>query len=116
MRPPGLEQVTERGEARMNRMGEPETRYVAGRVGREIRLGGPTLTHERVALRVEDLDHAPQPLHEPGAGADLQHRGDEVQVVDEMSRPVATNARQRERHEVVPELGVEEHAEVLAAQ
>src|SRR5690242_18185019 len=59
MRPARLEQVAERGEARMNRMREPETRHVAGRIRREIRLGSPTLTHERVALRVEDLDHAP---------------------------------------------------------
>src|SRR5690348_9918510 len=100
----------------MNRMREPEARNVAGRVRRQIRLGGPALTYERLALRVEYLDHPPQPVHQSGARPDLQHRWDEVQVVDEMSGPVPTHSRERERDEVVTELGVEEDAEVLPAE
>ena len=116
MGPPRLEQVTQRREARVDGVRQPKAGDVPRGVGGDIRLRIAPLADERITLRLEDLDHPSQALHEAGAGTQFQHGGDEIEVVHEVSRAVPTHSREGERHDFFTQLGIEQQPQILAAQ
>ena len=94
-------------------MQQPEAGNFAGR---EVAARTTRIAAQGGALLVQDFDHLLQQLEQPGTGADLHHGRHESGVVGEVAGAVAHHAGHRDGHQVAGRLGIEEEAQVLAAQ
>ena len=109
----GDQQVTQRGQGGIHGMQQPEAgNFASGEIA--ARTAG--IAAEGGALLVQDLDHLLQQLEQPGTGADLHHGRHESGVVGEVAGAVAHHAGDRDGHQVAGRLGIEQQAQVLAAQ
>ena len=109
----GDQQVTERGQGGIDGMQQPEAGNFAGR---EIAARATRIAAQGGSLLVEDFHHLLQQLEEAGAGGDLHHGRHEAGVVGEVAGAVAHDTGQRDGHQVAGRFGIQEEAEVLAAQ
>ncbi len=109
----GDEQVAKGSQGGIDGVEQPEggnlTRREVAREAARVATEGGTLV-------VQNLNHLLQQLEQPGAGADLDHGRHESGVVGEVAGAVAHHAGDRDGHQVVGGLGIEEQAQVLAAQ
>ena len=68
------------------------------------------------AFFVQDIDQALRQRHQTRAGGGLKQRRDEVGIVGEVPGAVADHARERKSQQVASRFGIDQQANVLAAE
>src|ERR1700741_1542530 len=110
-------QMTQGRQMRMQCVEKPELRDLSRRNARlKLSFSSPSPTQHRGALIFQNLQQSLSQPDQSSAGAQLQTRGNEICVVDEVSGAVSQNPCDRELEEILALFGCQHKADVLSSQ